>query len=151
MSVNMPDPRDKRATVRLDLSKAAEALLLAVAEPGDFTQAEWLPPGDLRRDELMTEPLDPEQPWVKAAIRREWGDACIVCRLPGADTAVEVVGATWPWAMAHRKCRDKAPDPKAQRHAERLAKMQAHGFPPSPNEATQLVPDGGRVQKQDGR
>jgi len=134
-----------------DLSVVVEALCLAVAAPADFERAEWLPPGDPEHDALLAEPLDPEQPWVKAAIRREWGDACIVCRLPGADTAVEVVGAAWPWAMAHRKCQNKEPDAKAKQHAERVAKMQRTGFPPSLNEATQLVPDGGRVQKQDGR
>ena len=54
-------------------------------------------------------------------------------------------------ALVHAKCRDRKPDPKEQKRAERVASMQAHGYPPSPNEASQLVPDGGRVQKEDGR
>ena len=149
VSVNMPDPRDKRATVRLDLSEAAEALLLAVAEPGDFTQAEWSPPSDAGHDLLRATPLDLSAPWVVAAVRHDWGTACAICRQPGADTVEEQTGRGL--VMVHAKCQNKEPDAKAQRNAERLATMQAHGFPPSPNEASQLVPDGQRVQKDDGR
>ena len=150
-NVTLPGVERNGRPMALDLAVVVEALAAAVTEQGSFEQGDWLPPTDPDHDALRDAPLDLTAPWVKAAIRREWGDVCVVCRLPGTDTAVEVVGATWPWAMVHRKCRDKAPDAKAKQHAERLAKMQAHGFPPSPNEATQLVPDGGRVQKLDGR
>jgi len=144
----MPDPQDKRATVRLDLSKAAEALLLAVAEPGDFTQAEWSPPSDAGHDALRDAPLDLTAPWVIRAVRQECGSTCPVCRMPHADTVV-LDGSTL--VLVHAKCGARAPSAKEKQHAERVAKMQRTGFPPSLNEATQIVPDGGRVQKLDGR
>jgi len=122
----------------------------AVADPETFPASDWTPLSDPGHADLLAAPLDLDQPWVRSAIRQEWGDTCVVCKRGGADVAVEVVGAAWPWAMAHRTCRDKAPDPKAQKRAERLAQMQQHGFPPSPNEASQIVPDGQRVQKDTG-
>jgi len=147
VSVNMPNPKDKRATVTLDLSKAAEALLLAVAEPGDFTQAEWSPPDDPGHADLMAQPLDLDAPWVVAAVRRDWGSTCAICNLPPrADVVVEDERGRG-LVMVHASCRGRKSDPA---RAERLAKMQRGGFPPSPNEASQIVPDGGRVQKDKG-
>lgn len=141
-------PNGKQKTVTLDLSKAAEAILLAVAEPGDFARASWSPPSDAGHADLMAEPLDLSAPWVVTAVRRDWGSTCATCNLPGADTVEEQAGRGL--VMVCAKCRDRKPDPAEQKRAERLAKMQAHGFPPSPNEASQIVPDGGRVQKDKG-
>lgn len=146
-SVKVPDPRHKGETVTLDLSKAAEAILSAVAEPGDFTQAdEWLPPSDAGHDALLSAPLDLEATWVKAAVRHDWGSSCAVCHYPGADTVQEQTGRGL--VMVCAKCRDSKPNQNEQKRADRLAKMQGStGFPPSPNEATQIVGPSGRVHK----
>lgn len=128
------------------VSVDVQAILLAVAEPGDFTQAEWLPPGDPDHDALLNAPLDFEATWVKAAVRREWGSSCAVCHYPGADVVVEDEKGSG-LVLVHAKCQSKDPDPKAKQRAERLAKMQRGGFPPSPNEATQIVGPSGRVHK----
>lgn len=130
-SVKVPDPRGKGATVTLDLSKAAESLLLAVAEPDDFTQAdEWLPLDDAGHDALLSAPLDLEATWVKAAVRREWGSSCAVCHYPGADTVQELTGLGL--VMVCAKCRDRKPDKAEQQRAERLAKASRNGYPENP-------------------
>lgn len=145
--VSIPGVDQDRRPRRLDLAVVVEAVAGAVAEAGTFPPADWTPPTDPAHADLLAEPLDPATEWVKAQVRKEWGDSCVVCKLPGAEEAVEVVGAAWPWAMVHTRCKNKAPDPKAQRRAEREAKMQRGGFPPSPNEASQIVGPSGRVHK----
>ena len=146
--VNVPGVSTNGRPHVSDLSVVVEALRLAVAAPADFERAEWLPPGDPEHDALRDTPLNLAATWVVRAVRQERGWTCAVCLQPQADTVVQD-GSTL--VLVHAKCGARAPSVKEKQHAERLAKMQAHGFPPSTNEATQLVPDGGRVQKLEGR
>lgn len=146
-TVSIPGVEHQGKPMALDLAVAVEAVAAAVAEAGTFPPADWTPITDPGHADLLAAPLDLATPWVKSRIRQEWGDTCVVCKRGGTDVAVEVVGATWPWAMVHTRCKNQAPDAKAKQHAERVAKMQRDGFPPSPNEATQIVGPSGRVHK----
>jgi len=131
----------------LDLAVVVETVAAAVAEAGNAPASDWVPPTDPRHASLLAQPLDLDQPWVRSAIMLKYGDVCVVCKRPGTEEAVEVNDAIGQWAMVHTRCKNKAPDAKAQKHAERQAKMQREGFPPSPNEASQIVGPSGRVHK----
>lgn len=123
-----------KTPVVFPLAVVAEAVAAALAEPPTFPASDWLPAADPAHAKLLAEPLDPATPWVKDRIRKEWGDVCVVCKLSGTDEAVEVVGATWPWAMVHTKCKHKAPDPKELKRQEARAAMSHRGFDAQPGQ-----------------
>lgn len=146
-NVLIPGVKYRGDPMPLDLAVVVETVAAAVAEAGNVQASDWVPPTDPRHADLLAQPLDPDQLWVRSAIRRKYGDVCVVCKRPGTEEAVEVNDAIGPWGMVHTRCKNQAPDAKAQKHAERQAKMQREGYPPSPNEATQIVGPSGRVHK----
>lgn len=139
-----------KTPVVFPLDAVVGAVAAAVAEQGDFPQGDWTPPTDPGHADLLAEPLDTMAPWVRSAVLRTQGGACAVCGGAGADVVAEVAEPGAPLVMVHTRCMNRKPDAKAKRNAERVAQMQRTGFPPSLNEATQIVPDGGRVQKDVG-
>lgn len=146
-NVLIPGVKYRGDPMALDLAVVVETVAAAVAQAENVPASDWVPPTDPRHADLLAQPLDPDQPWVRWAIMRKYGDVCVVCKRPGTEEAVEVNDAIGPWGMVHTRCKNQAPDAKAQKHAERQAKMQREGFPPSPNEASQIVGPSGRVHK----
>lgn len=132
--VSIPGVEHDKRPRRLDLAVVVEAVAAAVAEAGTFPASDWTPPSAPGHADLLAEPLDPATPWVKDRVRREYGDVCVICKLPRTDEAVEVVGATWPWAMVHTKCKNKAPDPKELKRLDRAAAMSHRGFDAQPGQ-----------------
>ena len=129
---NVSIPHGKTRLV-LPLDAVAGALAAAVGEEGSFPAGDWLPPTDSEHDAMLAAPLDTGTAWVRSAVLRLHGPKCAVCGGPGADVVAEVAEQGAPLVMVHAKCRDRKPDEKENRRAERLAKMQAHGFPPPPH------------------
>ncbi|HEY5473308.1 MAG TPA: hypothetical protein VIK32_08975, partial [Candidatus Limnocylindrales bacterium] len=56
---------NKRPTV-LDLAVVVEAVAASVADPETFPASDWVPPTDDAHADLLTQPLDPDQLWVRS-------------------------------------------------------------------------------------
>ena len=128
---NVSIPHGKTPVV-FPLDVVAAALATAVAAEGSFPAADWLPPADPDHATLCGAPLDLPAPWVRSAALRLHGPKCALCGAsqPPADTVVEEGGRL---QLVHGACLRKPASEQEKKRAERLAKMQAHGFPPPPH------------------
>lgn len=146
--VRLPDPANKGQTLGFPLLDVAAALLAAVAQPGAFAVSCWCPPDDAQHEQMRDAPL-PDEPWVASAVAREQGRGCAICG--GGSKADLLTRIGGHLQLAHGTCLRKPPSDQEKKRTARLARMASgrEPYPPSPNEATQIVPDGGRVKKLD--